>query len=93
VAVLSSLSARSFIPWTLIRPAPFQQLKVTMQGSIVACPFISWALILICRAPFQQLEVTIDSSVGACSFIPWANIRPAPEVTIQSSVSACRFIP
>jgi len=53
MTTLSSIGACIFIPWTLIRPAPFQQLKVTMHGSIGACQFIPWALIR--PAPFQQL--------------------------------------
>jgi len=40
VAIIGSKSACPFIPWALIRPSLFQQLEVTIQGSIGACRFI-----------------------------------------------------
>ena len=57
-----------FIPWALIRPAPFQQLKVTIPSSECTCPLIPRALIR--PTPFQQLKVAILGSIGACIFIP-----------------------
>ena len=53
--------------WTPIWPCPFQELKVTILGSISACPCIPGALVR--PGPFQQSKVTIQDSIGACIFI------------------------
>jgi hypothetical protein len=54
MTIIGSKSTCFFIPWTSIRHAPLQQLKVTILGSIGACleiPFIT-----IHHAPLQQLK-------------------------------------
>jgi len=43
--------ARTFIPWALLHPCPFQQFKVTILGCKCARPFIPLTLIRPC--PFQ----------------------------------------
>ena len=63
-----SKSGCHWIPWTLICPGPFQQLKMTILGSSFACRSRPWTLIR--PGPFQQLKVTIRSGTATCAFVP-----------------------